>query len=119
MSDALAPVTKSLDQRRRAFGFSILWSVAVFGLLSALLWGIRFGAWYAVAVSFIAPPFAAVDFTRHADVDMAVVSWSVSALAGVFIVVGWLRPRRALTWLTHCALAVYWFWSFALIGIGA
>ena len=93
-------------------------NLAAFALLSSLLWGLCFGSWYAVAVSFVAPPIAAVHFASKTDLDMAVVSSVITILAGGFVLVGVLKPRRETTVLTHLSLGAYWLWSFALIGIG-
>ncbi|HZL98867.1 MAG TPA: hypothetical protein VFD43_01330 [Planctomycetota bacterium] len=118
METAPAQAATRIAERRRAFVRGLLWSLAVFAVLSSWLWGVRFHSWYAVAVSFIAPPYAAIDFTLRADTDMAVVSWLVTLAASGFVLCGWLRPHPALTCLAHLSLAAYWLWSFMLIGIG-
>jgi len=110
---------RPVEELRESFLLGLCRNLAVFAVLSSLLWGLCFGAWFAVAVSFVAPPVAAVDFTIRADTDMAVVSWVVTVLAGGFVLVGALKPRRVFTVLAHVSLGLYWFWSFALIGIGA
>ena len=118
LDTGLADYRKSIEQRRRSFLTGLCCNVAIFAVLSSLLWGLRFGSWYAVELSFIAPPVYAFYFTLSADVEVAVVSWVVTALAVVFVLLGARKPRLVLTVLAHVSLALYWLWSFALIGMG-
>jgi len=109
---------RPVQQLRRSFLLGLCWNLAVFALLSSLLWGLGYGSWYAVALSFVAPPVAAVRFTGSADVDMALLSWFATVLAGGFVFAATLKPRRVLTVLAHVSLGIYWLWSCAVIGIG-
>jgi len=104
--------------RRGEFAHGLRVSLVLYAGLSSLMWGVRFGSWTMVGFSFIAPPVWAVDSTARGDLDMAVGSWLVTllALGSVFWAVRdpWPVRRR----IAYAALALYWFMSSMLIGIG-
>lgn len=109
----------SLAEKRLWFLKGALWSLIAFAVFSLWTWRLMMGSWPAFGWSFVAPLVSAVECTRRGDVDMAVVSWAVTLSVAAFVTMGTLRPGRHFTWLVHVALAAYWIWSFALVGIGA
>ena len=96
-----------------AVNFSVQWALAL------LCWMGRFGAramviWLAPA----APPYYGFHFFAKRDLDVALVSLLISALAiGLCLLA--VRNRRTLTLVAaHIAFVIYWLWGFCLIGIG-
>ena len=94
--------------------FSLLWA------LSLLFWMGRYQT-HAIMVIWLAPtapPYYGFRFLAKRDLDVALVSLIITALAIVLCLLA-LRLRRTLTLVAaHIALVIYWLWSFCLIGIG-
>jgi hypothetical protein len=93
--------------------FTVLWALAL------LFWMGRFHARAMVIwLAPTAPPFYGFQFLAKRDLDMALVSLIITALAiGLCLLA--LRLRRTFTLLSaHISLILYWLWSFCLIGIG-
>ncbi|MHC4085503.1 MAG: hypothetical protein ACYSWZ_09520 [Planctomycetota bacterium] len=93
--------------------FSVQWA------LSLLCWMGRFQApTMVIWLAPTAPPYYGFHFLAKRDLDMALVSLIITALAIVLCLLA-LRLRRILTLVAaHIALIIYWLWSFCLIGIG-
>ena len=96
-----------------AVNFSLLWA------LSLLCWMGRFHLRAMVIwLAPTAPPYYGFRFLAKRDLDVALVSLIITALAIVLCLLA-LRLRRTLTLVAaHIALIIYWLWSFCLIGIG-
>ncbi len=96
-----------------AVNFSLLWA------LSLLCWMGRFHARAMVIwLAPTAPPYYGFHFLAKRDLDMALVSLIITAMAIVLCLLA-LRLRRILTLVAaHITIIIYWLWSFCLIGIG-
>jgi hypothetical protein len=104
--------------RRKAVLIGLLINVLVFFCLSFLLWGVRYRSAVAVALSPIAPVYFGIIFSARGDTDVAIVSCGVSVAAAILVPLAIGKPNTVRTVLAHVALALYWFWSFCIIGIG-
>ncbi len=89
--------------------FSVQWALAIgrFHARAMMIW-----------LAPTAPPYYGFHFLAKRDLDMALVSLIITALAiGLCLLA--IRLRRTLTLVAaHIALVIYWLWSFCLIGIG-
>jgi hypothetical protein len=96
-----------------AVNFSILWA------LSLLFWmGLLHPPAMVIWLAPTAPAYYGIGFLVNRDLDMAIVSLFISALAIVLCILA-VRLRRTLTLVAaHIAFVIYWLWSFCLIGIG-
>jgi hypothetical protein len=95
-----------------AVNFSLLWALAL------LCWIGRFHARAMVIwLAPTAPPYYGFHFLAKRDLDMALVSLIITALAiGLCLLA--ICLRRTLTLVAaHITLVIYWLWSFCLIGI--
>jgi hypothetical protein len=96
-----------------AVNFSLLW------VISLLFWMGRFQARAMVIwLAPTAPVYYGFHFLAERDLDVAIVSLLISALAIALCILA-VRLRRTLTLVAaHIAFVIYWLWSFCLIGIG-
>jgi hypothetical protein len=106
-------ITRSKVIISLAVNFSLQWALAL------LCW---MGCFHARAMVILlaptAPPYYGFHFLAKRDLDMALVSLIITALAiGLCLLA--IRLRRTLTLVAaHMALVIYWLWSFCLLGIG-
>jgi hypothetical protein len=96
-----------------AVNFSIFWA------LSLLCWiGLSHAPVMVIWLAPTAPPYYGFHYLAKRDLDMALVSLIITGLTIVLCLLA-VCLRRTLTLVAaHIALAIYWLWSFCLIGIG-
>jgi hypothetical protein len=96
-----------------AVNFSVQWA------LSLLCWMGCFKARAMVIwLAPTAPPYYGFHFLAKRDLDVALVSLIISALAIALCLLAVCNRRKLTLVAAHIALVIYWLWSYCLIGIG-
>ena len=105
--------------KRRSIIISLAVNFSIFWALSLLCWiGLFHARTIVIWLAPTAPPYYGFHFLAKCDLDMALVSLIITGLAIVLCLLA-VYLRRTLTLVAaHIALAIYWLWSFCLIGIG-
>jgi len=104
---------------RRVIIISLAVNFSIFWALSLLCWiGLSHDKARVIWLAPTAPPCYGFQFLAKRDLDMALVSLIITGLAIVLCLLA-VHLRRTLTLVAaHIALAIYWLWSFCIIGIG-
>lgn len=102
---------------RVSLGF--LTSFGIFLVLSTLLFGVGYRAPRAVLLSPLAPVIFGLYELGFGHVDgtpLFSLGLSVAAFATVGLAIRY-HQRVGLRIVAHCCLAMYWFWSFCVVGL--
>lgn len=84
--------------------------------MSGAFWVLSHSSWNAAAFSAVAPFVWSTELARD---DVGATSAGAAAFAVVAVAIAVWRPRSWLaSGVAHLSVAIYFFWSFMLIGIG-
>ena len=106
-----------MTKRATAIGFATTF-LSLWGIF-AVVWLTAFKAPIAALVAPIAPVFFGCLLLASSSPGVGIFSIAVVGIAAAPVTFSLIRePRLPIVIVAHLALAGYWLWSFALLGVG-